>query len=184
MPTNIMVETEVAAMGEVGVEDLEKLQTLRLGGEDQTELLATATECTFVFTGKAGWPRGVIMSFVHADGRFWLTAVGNRPHARALLDDPRVTIVVTNAGTGLSGRRMLAFRGIALVHRDEDTKRYFFPRFTRKLAPASAEEFERLLDSPERVVIEVRPVSVAVSHDSRKLPGDGRGGERPASWNA
>ena len=42
----------------------------------------------------------------------------------------------------------------------------------------------RLGFAPERVVLEVRAVAVSVSHDSRKLPGDGRGGERPASWNA
>jgi hypothetical protein len=171
------------AMAEVGVEDLEKLQTLRLDTQDRAELLRVATECTFVFAGGNGWASGVIMSFVYLDGRFWLTAVGDRAHARAVLDDPRVTLVVTNAGTGLSGRRMLAVRGVAFVHRDEETKRFFFPAFTQKLAPKDPAAFERLLDSPQRVVIEVRPVAIAVSHDSRKLPGDGRGGERPKDWN-
>lgn len=170
-------------MGEVGVEDLEKLQTLRLDADEQAELLSTATECTFVFSRKDGWPTGVIMSFIHAEGRFWLTAVGTRAHAKALADEPRVTLVVTSAGTGLPGRRMLAVRGVATVHRDEETKRFFFPRFTGKLAPGDPKAFERLLDSPERVVIEVRPVAISVSHDSRKMPGDGRGGARPADWN-
>ena len=40
-------------------------------------------------------------------------------------------------------------------------------------------EFIRLLDSPKRVVFEVTPTEVSASHDSRKMPGDGRGG-RPA----
>src|SRR5437016_1264158 len=100
MPTNIMVPGGMA-MAEVGVEDLEKLRTLRLSTQEQAELLRAATECTFVFTGKTGWASGVIMSFVYVEGRFWLTAVGDRAHARAVLDDPRVTLVVTNAGTGL-----------------------------------------------------------------------------------
>src|SRR5207249_6412934 len=134
------------------------------------ELLRVATECTFVFTARSGWASGVIMSFVYVDGRFWLTAAGDRAHARAVLDDPRVTVAVTNAGTGLSGRRMLAVRGLAFVHRDEDTKGYFFPKFTQKHAPKDPKAFEKHLDSPKRVVIEVRPVSIAGSHDSRKLP--------------
>lgn len=37
--------------------------------------------------------------------------------------------------------------------------------------------FIRLLDSPQRVIIEVRPVAIAASHDSRKMTGDGRGGK-------
>src|SRR5439155_17208613 len=91
-------------------------------------------------------------------------------------------LVISNAGTRLSGRRMLAIRGIALAHRDQQTKAWFYPAFTRKLAPNDPQAFQRLLDSPNRVILEVRPVGVAVSHDSRKLPGDGRGG--PARTDA
>jgi hypothetical protein len=44
------------------------------------------------------------------------------------------------------------------------------------MQPADPAAFARLLDSPKRLVIEVRPVAIAVSHDSRKMPGNGRGG--------
>ncbi len=162
-------------MGRVGIDNLEGLQSLRLDADDRAELAGVASECTFVYTAATGWASGVVMSFVHKDDRYWLTATADRPHARAILDDPRVTLVVSNAGTGLSGRRMFAVRGLAFVHRDEGTKRWFLPAFTEKLAPNDPKAFEHLLDTPKRVIIEVRPVSVAVSHDSRKLPGDGRG---------
>jgi hypothetical protein len=169
-------------MGKVGVEDLEQLKTLRLGADDRAELIKTANECTFVFRTASGWPSGVIMSFVHIDGSYWVTAVEGRAHARAIGDDPRVSLVITNAGTGLPGRRMLAIRGLAIVHKDEAVRRRFFAAFTTKHAPKDPQAFERLLDSSKRLVIEVRPVAVTASHDSRKLPGDGRGGERPADW--
>jgi hypothetical protein len=32
----------------------------------------------------------------------------------------------------------------------------------------------KLLDSPNRVIFKAQPVALAVSHDSRKIPGGGR----------
>ena len=168
-------------MGRIGIDDLEELQTLRLDLSEQDELLDAQTECTFVFAGKDGWPSGVIMSFLRADGAFWLTAVENRAHVRALATEPRVTLVVTNAGTGSPGRQMLAVRGVATVHRDRETIEWFLPRFTGRMQPTDPAAFARLLDSPKRLVIEVRPTAIAVSHDSRKMPGNGRGGSREAA---
>ncbi|HEY3262594.1 MAG TPA: pyridoxamine 5'-phosphate oxidase family protein [Pseudonocardiaceae bacterium] len=162
-------------MGTIGIDDLEDLRTLRLDQADRAELLDVQGECTFVFS-RDGWPSGVVMSFLYADDRFWLTAVAGRAHAEALAADPRVTVVVSNRGTDLPGRRMVAVRGIAFVHADEQTKRWFLPRFAAKHAAGDPDAFARLLDSPKRLVVEVRPVAVTASHDSRKLAGDGRGG--------
>lgn len=166
-------------MGRIGIDDLENLRGLRLRGDERDELLAVATECTFVFAGPEGWPSGVVMSFLFADGKFWLTAVRGRAHAEALGADPRVCLVVTSQGTDLVGRRMVAVRGTAVVHEDRETKDWFLPRFAAKVKAADPAEFIRLLDSPKRVVFEVTPTEVSASHDSRKMPGDGRGG-RPA----
>jgi len=164
-------------MGKIGIDDLEDLRTLRLDEQGREELLGVATECTFVFAGADGWPSGVVMSFLYAEGVFWLTATSTRAHARAVADDPRVTVVVTSAGTSLAGRRMVAVRGVAEVLDDAETKAWFLPRFAAKLAPADPDAFVRLLDSEKRVVFRVRPVGIAASHDSRKMPGDGRGGD-------
>jgi hypothetical protein len=163
-------------MGRIGIDDLEDLRSLRMDGHARAELLSTATECTFVFAGPDGWPSGVVMSFLFAEGRFWLTAVRGRPHAEALARDGRVCVVVTSQGTTLPGRRMVAVRGTAVVHDDRATKDWFLPRFAAKVGAAKPDEFVRLLDSPKRVVFEVTPVEVSASHDSRKMPGDGRGG--------
>lgn len=166
------------SMGRIGIDDLEDLRGLKLAGADRDELLSTATECTFVFAGPDGWPSGVVMSFLYAEDRFWLTAVKGRAHVAALAADPRVGIVVTSQGTDLPGRRMLAVRGTAVVHEDRETKDWFLPRFAAKLRAARPDEFVRLLDSPRRVVFEVTPTAVSASHDSRKMPGDGRGGRK------
>jgi len=76
----------------------------------------------------------------------------------------------------LKGRRMITLRGHMRLHRDAETKAYFFPRFAAKLAPGDPEAFIKLLDSPKRVIFEFEPVAITASHDSRKLAGDGRGG--------
>lgn len=163
-------------MGRTGIDDNEVLSGLTLSRDEQAELLEAQTECSFVFLNAEGWPSGVVMSFIAMDGGIWLTSVEGRPQVAALAVDARISIVVSSAGSGLDGRRMLAIRGRAVVHRDSETKARFYPRFARRLQPDDPAAFEALLDSPRRVVIEVVPVAITVSHDSRKMAGNGRGG--------
>lgn len=162
-------------MARTGVDNLENLKPLKLDPEAKARLLATQTECTFIFAAASGWPRGVIMSFMHEKDSFWFTATTDRAHVSSLAGDPRVSLVISSTGTETTGRQMLAIRGVALVHKDRETKDWFFPKFAHRLAPKDPESFIRLLDSENRVVIEVRQVAVSASHDSRKMPGDGRG---------
>ncbi|UMG91220.1 hypothetical protein [Nocardioides sp. TF02-7] len=96
---------------ELGTQNLEKLTGTQLDVAGRAELLDTQTECTFVYTNEDGWPCGVVMSYIQVDGVFWLTAVEGRGHVRALARDQRVSIVVSSAGSGLPGRRMLSVRG-------------------------------------------------------------------------
>lgn len=162
-------------MRRLGIDDLEQLKGTHLGHADQAELLAAQTECTIVFAAEDGWPSGVVMSYFVDDGTFWLTAVEGRLQVRALDRDQRVSIVVSSPGSGLPGRRMISVRGIARVHRDAETLSWFLDQFTARLQPAGPTAWRRLLDSPNRVVFEVRPTAVAVSHDQRKIAGNGRG---------
>jgi nitroimidazol reductase NimA-like FMN-containing flavoprotein (pyridoxamine 5'-phosphate oxidase superfamily) len=162
-------------MGRLGVDDLEQLKGTHLDKADQGELLSAQTECTFVFLGEEGWPSGVVMSFIVVDGTFWLTAVEGRKHVTALDADPRVSIVVSSAGSGLPGRRMLSIRGEGTVHRDDETLQWFLDQFTARLQPEDPVAWRALLNSPNRVVFEVRPTAIAVSHDQRKIAGNGRG---------
>lgn len=162
-------------MGRVGVDDIEDLRGLRLDADARQELFAAATECTLSFLGAGGWPSGVVMSYLVHDGCFWLTAVRGRAHVEGVLRDPRVTLVISSAGTGLP-RRMVAVAGTAQVHDDRTTLDRMLPLLAERLAPGRPEAFLKLLDSPRRVVIQVTPTRVTASHDSTKLPGDGRGG--------
>jgi general stress protein 26 len=162
-------------MGELGTQNLEKLKGTHLEKDAQEELLTTQTECSFVFLNKEGWPTGVVMSFIWLDGRFWLTAVEGRAHVKGADADERVTVIVSSAGSGLPGRRMVASRGRVTVHRDRETIDWFLHEFTHRIQPEGADEWRKLLDSPNRVVFEVTPEAKPVSHDQRKIPGNGRG---------
>jgi hypothetical protein len=70
---------------------------------------------------------------------------------------------------------MVSVRGRVVVHRDRPTIDWFLDEFTQRLQPAGPRQWRRLLDSPNRVVFEVTPAASPVSHDQRKIPGNGRG---------
>lgn len=165
-------------MGRLGVDDLEDLSTARLDPDGVEELLAAQSECVVSFVDEFGWPRGAVVSFIRATGSLWYAATTGRRHARTVMADPRVTVVVSSAGSGLIGRRMVALRGRARVHSQGPVKERMLRIIAERLAPADPLAMVRLLDSVNRVVVEVVPEGVAVSHDSRKIAGDGRGGER------
>lgn len=160
----------------VGTRDLEDMRQARLDQDGIEELIGAAGECVFVFATADGWPAGVTMSYLHEDGVFWLAAVTDRQHARAVERDSRVGMVISNRGTGLPGRRMVRIKGRATLHRDRATLDRVLPRLAATLAPAGAEALQQLLDSPNRVLIRVQAISYPQSHDSRKVAGDGRGG--------
>lgn len=161
---------------QVGVRDIEDLRGTYLTRTDQDDLLDAQTECTVSYRSREGWPAAVVMSFLRRDGRFWLTAVGGRDHLESLRLDGRLTLVVDNRGTGLPGRRMLAVQGTVVVHEDRATKDWFFPAFAARMAADDPAAFVRLLDSPNRAVLEVVPTGRQKSHDSRRIAGNGRGG--------
>jgi nitroimidazol reductase NimA-like FMN-containing flavoprotein (pyridoxamine 5'-phosphate oxidase superfamily) len=163
-------------MGRLGIDDLADLRAARLDGEGIDELLEHASECSLVFAGPDGWPMGVVVSFVRLDGSFWFTAVGQRQHVACIRHDQRVSLVVTSAGTALEGRRMVAFRGEAIVHDDRPTVETMLHRIAALLAPTDPESMVRLLDTEHRVVVEVHPTARTASHDSRRIAGNGRGG--------
>jgi hypothetical protein len=162
-------------MGKLGVDDLENLKGTHLDKADQGELLGAQTECTFIFSDESGHPAGVVMSFFEENGVFWLTAVEGRHQVKGLDRDPHCSIVVSSAGSGLPGRRMLSVRGEGTVHRDDETKQWFLDQFTTRLQPTDPVSWRKLLDSPKRVVFEVQVTSILASHDQRKIAGNGRG---------
>ncbi len=156
--------------------DIEDLRGARLTGDTRHELLATQTECTFCFTDADGAPAAVVLSFVWDTDRYWFTSVAGRVHVRAVERDPRVCVTISGTGTALAGRRMLSEQGRATIHHDPAALADKLELLAARLAPGNVDGFLRLLRSPRRLLIEVIPEKVVASHDSRRLPGDGRGG--------
>ena len=151
--------------------DYEDVTVYGLGAAEETALLVMQRECTFTWTNREGWPVGVTMSFVFVDDRFWLTASGQRKRIAAVRRDPRVSIVVSSAGTSLPPNRTVTYKGRCRVHDDETTKRWFYPALAAALHPSDAERaevFARFLDSPRRVVLEVEPVQ-RIGFDGTKM---------------
>jgi len=151
--------------------DYEDVTVYGLEDAEEASLLAAQRECTFVWANREGWPVGVIMSYVFVDGRFWLTASGQRKRIAAVRRDPRVSIVVTSVGTALPANRTVTYKGHCQVHDDDATKRWLYPVLAAALHPQDAERaevFARFLDSPRRVVLEVEPVQ-RIGFDGTKM---------------
>ena len=88
--------------------DNESLGAARLDDAARDSLIQQETECVFVFSGSGDWPSGVVMSYIFADGAFWLTSVLGRRQVTGARADPRVTIVISNHGA--DSRQMISVR--------------------------------------------------------------------------
>ncbi len=142
------------------VDSYEDVSMFKLDSEHEAEMLAKQTECTFMWTTAQHDPVGVVMSFLHQDGRFWLTCTRRRKRVPAITARPRVAISVSSRGTDIGISRAVTYKGTAILHDDEATKRWFYPALAAKLRPGSRsqqEAFVAHLDSPGRVVIEIVP---------------------------
>ena len=158
------------------VENYEQVSIYHLNDERREELLNHHAECTFTWSTKDGWPVGVIMSYLWHDGRFWLTAGGQRHRVSAVRRDPRVCITITSTGTKLGMGKSITAKGLCTVHEDAETKEWFYPAFSQHLHrdPKMAKWFEGFLDSPLRVVLEVKPEKW-ITYDGDKMALDSVG---------
>jgi general stress protein 26 len=137
----------------------EEVSIYGLDDSNREKLLSTHNECTFMWSTQEGWPIGVIMSYLWAKDRFWLTAGAHRHRISAVRRDPRVSITVTSTGSALGPGKSITAKGRCVVHEDRETKDWFYPDFSAHLYgdAAAAEDFCKFLDSPLRVVLEVVP---------------------------
>ena len=164
-------------------ENYEMVSIYRLDPEVQEDLLSNARECVFNWCTRDQWPMGVIMSCLWRDGRMWLTAGAHRHRISAVRRNPQVSIVLTSTGTHLGGGKTVTIKGRCTVHEDAETKSWFYPAFSDHLHPGHdkmAREFEAMLDSPLRVVLEVEPVKF-VTYDGVKMALHSRGKLDPSS---
>jgi len=150
--------------------DYEDVTAYDLDTDDEERLLLAHNEATFIWANREGWPVGVIMSYVWRQGRFWLTASGQRARVSAVRRDPRVCIVVTSTGSPLPRDKAITWKGLCTVRDDAETKAWFYPELARALVGdgPQVERFVAFLDSPRRVVFEVEPTQ-RIGYDGAKM---------------
>ena len=141
-----------------------------LDEDAKQKLLSETRECVFNWATRDGWPMGVIMSCLWKDGRMWLSAGAQRHRISAVRRDPRVSIVVTSTGTAVGPGKTVTLKGRCVIHEDRETKDWFYPAFSSHLhgKPERAEPFQKMLDSPLRVVLEVVPEKF-ITYDGHKM---------------
>ena len=167
-----MADHEEAGRGRPS--DYEDVSVFTLSDEREQVLFSKQTECTFMWTNKAGEPVGVIMNYVWHEGRFWLTATRQRARIPAIERDPRVAIAITSRGTDIGISQSVTYKGTAIVHDDEETKAWFYPALAKRVMPniaAVQRAFVALLDSERRVVLEVVPEKW-ITFDVNKMRAD------------
>lgn len=152
------------------LENYEQVSVYYLNPEDRERLLTVARECVFNWCTRDNWPMGVIMSMLWHEGRVWLTAGAHRHRIAAVRRNPQVSVVITSTGTELGPSKTITIKGVCTVHEDRETKDWFYPKFAQHLRPVEeeAQAFERMLDSPLRVVLEVEPVKF-ITYDGVKM---------------
>jgi hypothetical protein len=144
------------------VDSYEDVSRFALDDEREQALHAAQTECTFMWTTRDGDPVGVIMNYLSHEGSFWITCTRRRKRVAAVEARPRVAIAVSSRGTDIGVSQAVTYKGDAVVHDDEATKAWFYPALAKRVRPESAERqaaFVHHLDSPGRVVIEIRPTA-------------------------
>ncbi len=152
-------------------ENYEDVTVYGLDADVEEQLLLAHNECTFIWSNKEGWPVGVIMSFIWRRGSFWLTASNQRARISAVRRDPRVCVVVTSTGSPLPRNKTVTWKGECVLHDDREVKDWFYPEFSQALYgfdPERCAAFAEFLDSPRRVVLEVKPVQ-RIGYDGAKM---------------
>ncbi|WP_420452256.1 hypothetical protein [Ilumatobacter sp.] len=150
--------------------DYEDLTTMRLDDDALAELLDAGGECVFNWTTREGYPVGVVVAFVHRDGRFFTTCAERRKRVPALRARPQSAIVIN------SGGRTATFKGDSVVHAPGDDgfdelKGWFYrtlSRLDREPDDVYRQNFAEFLDSPHRVIVET-DARLVVAFDTAKF---------------
>ena len=137
----------------------EDLTECGLSDELEHELVHGQNNCVFMWTNKQGEAFGVVQSYLPKDGKLWMTCAETRARIPALRRFPRASVCISGAGTPHGSGRTVTYKGGCVIHKDQETKDWFYPEFCRYLrgdTPAAA-AFQTFLDSPHRVIIEFTP---------------------------
>ena len=149
----------------------EKVSIYGLDQHQREQLLQAQRECVFNWCTKDSWPMGVIMTMLWHEGKAWLTCAEQRHRVSAVRRNPKVSVVLTSKGTSLGANKTITMKGTCTVHTAREVKDWFYPRFALRRCDgnhAAAKDFLKKLDSPLRVVLEVRPHKY-ITYDGEKL---------------
>jgi hypothetical protein len=150
--------------------DYEDLTGMQLSEEELDELVSGGGECVFNWTNSQGYPVGVVVAYIYADGKFWTTCADRRKRVPALRARPQSAIVINRKG------KTATFKGDSIVHANgdegfEELKTWFYGLLSG-VAMSPDDEYRRafakFLDSPHRVIIETDPTLV-VGFDTLKF---------------
>jgi len=145
-------------------------------------LLQLQSECAVLWTTRDGWPMGVMHRFVFHDGRFWVTCARQRKRVPALRARDKSAVIVTSEGTALGRDQTLTVKCRAIIHDDDArVKAWFYRALAMKLNNGdehAARNFQKFLDTPARVVIELRPTKW-ITYDGAKVAAHVAGQWRP-----
>jgi hypothetical protein len=143
-----------------------------LDQEKIERLLQLQSECSVLWSTSDGWPVGVMHRFVFTDGKFWVTCASQRKRVPALKKRDKSAVIVSSEGTPLGPDQTLTVKCRAKVHEDNpEVKNWFYRALAMKLGNGDEEaaaNFERFLDTPARVIIELTPVKW-ITYDGMKV---------------
>ena len=150
--------------------DYEDLTSMRLDDASLDELVGAGGSCIFNWTTTDGYPVGVVVAYVFAQGKFWTTCAARRKRVPALRKRPQSAIVIDRGG------KTASYKGDSIVHANgdpgfEELKTWFYASLSG-VATAPEDEYRRafakFLDSPHRVIIETDP-RLVVAFDTVKF---------------
>jgi hypothetical protein len=150
--------------------DYEDLTGMQLDDDALDSLVSAGGECIFNWTTRDGYPVGVVVAFIHRDGKFWTTCAERRKRVPALRARPQSAIVINAAG------KTATYKGDSVVHAPGDEgfdelKTWFYGALSGADArpdDSYAQSFRKFLDSPHRVIIET-DARLVVAFDTAKF---------------
>ncbi len=156
--------------------DHEVVSVYPLDDDVLEELLTTVGEAVLNWSTQDGWPVGVMHAVVWAKGSFWMTAAAHRHRMAALRRDPRCSVIVNSTGSKLGPGKTATVKCRCVMREDRETKDWFYHAlaFRPGASPEQAAAFEKTLDSPLRVVMELIPEKW-ITFDGAKMGKDTAG---------